>query len=129
MRAPGRAVRSALTMSSPLPSPRRRSTTAKAGGLPGAAALQEALRDKDAEPHVVGRAGAGREIGLAEPPEEIDREARAVIGDLDGDGCLVPVDRDADLAVRELHRVLNEVVEPVHDFRAAPDLRLVAVRV
>ena len=59
-------------------------------GQLGAAALQQALRDEDAEPHMVRRAGAGREIGLAEPAEQMRREARPVIGDLDRDRGLVP---------------------------------------
>ena len=70
-------------------------------------------------------AGAGRQIGLAEPPEKMRRKSGAVIGDLDRDRRPVPVGRDADLVAGELHRVLDQVVEPVHDLRAAPDQRLV----
>ena len=33
--------------------------------------FQEALRDEDAEPHVVRGAGAGRQIGLAEPADQM----------------------------------------------------------
>src|SRR5690348_3778801 len=51
-------------------------------------------------------------------------EARSVVGDLDRDAGLVPMRRDADLAASELHGVLNQVVEPVHDLRAAADQRL-----
>ena len=51
----------------------------------GAAALEQALRDEDAEPHVVRGAGAGRQIGLAEPAQQMHRETRPVVGDLDRD--------------------------------------------
>src|SRR5215468_10688005 len=49
------------------------------------AALKQTLRDEDAEPHMVGRAGARRNIGLPEPSEQVQREPRSVIGNLDGD--------------------------------------------
>ena len=49
-------------------------------GEPGAAALQQALRDEDAEPHMVGRTGARREIRLAEAAQEVQRKPRPVIG-------------------------------------------------
>src|SRR5215471_18896930 len=89
-----------------------------------AAALEQALRDEDAEPHMVRRTGARRNIRLAEPPEQMQREPRPVIGDLDGDRRLVPKGGDADFAAGELDRVLNEIVEPVHDLGAAPNERL-----
>src|SRR5580704_15283461 len=237
MRAAGRAVRSALTTSSPLPSPRRRSTTAKAGGcavaaavpvatlsavettkprrsiarasrwhsgasssttksvrsasdrprnrvasssaaagcwgrslafifwslvvscraggcgivprlrlqigtIPGndnmraafdevvegqfgAAALQQALRDEDTEPHMARGAGPGRQVGLAEPAEQKGRKTGTIIGDLDRDPVAVPRRRDADLVARELQRVLDQVVDAVDDLGAAPHHRLV----
>src|SRR4051794_37974854 len=90
----------------------------------GAAALQKALRDKDAQPHMAGLAGSGREVGLAETPEQMGGKAGPVIGHLDRDDGRIPIDRDADLAPGELHGVLDKVVEPVHDLRAAPDQRL-----
>src|SRR5580693_2896014 len=90
----------------------------------GSAALEEALRDEDAEPHMVCRTGAGRDVRLADSSEQVQREPRSVIGDLDGDCRLVPERGDADLAAGELDRVLNEVVEPMHDLGAAPNERL-----
>src|SRR5207248_9135066 len=90
----------------------------------GAAALQKALRDKDAESHRAGLTRAGREVGLAEATEQMGRKAGAVIGHLDRDDGRIPTDRDADLAPSELHGVLDKIVEPVHDLRAAPDQRL-----
>ena len=56
----------------------------------GAAALQQALRDKDAETHMVRVAGAGRQIGFAEAAEQMRRKTGAVIDDLDRDRRLVP---------------------------------------
>src|SRR5690348_15212013 len=47
-----------------------------------AAALEEALRDEDAEPHMVRRTGARRNIGLTQTPEQMKRISRPVIGDL-----------------------------------------------
>src|SRR5439155_4849006 len=67
----------------------------------GAAAFKEALRDEDAEPHVVLGAGAGREIGLAEPPQQMRRETGAIVGDLDADHVAVPMGGDAYLAASE----------------------------
>src|ERR1051325_2818914 len=67
-------------------------------GQLGAAALQQALRNEDAEPHMAGLAGTGREVGLAEAAEQMGGKARPVIGDLDGDRRCVPEDRHADLA-------------------------------
>src|ERR1051325_9559603 len=93
-------------------------------GQLGATALQEALRDEDPEPHMAGLAGAGREVRLAEAAEQMGGKAGPVIGDLDGDRRCIPEDRHADLAPGELHGVLDQVVEPVHDLRAAPDQRL-----
>src|SRR5205085_7413807 len=86
----------------------------------GAAALQKALRDKDAESHMAGLTRAGREVGLAEATEQMRRKAGAVIGDLDGHHRRVPEDRHADLAPGELLRGLDKVVDAVHDLRAAP---------
>jgi len=91
---------------------------------PRSAALEQALRDEDPEPHMVCRTGAGRDIRLAESAEEVQREPGSVIGDLDGDRLLVPESGDADLAVSELNRILDEVVEPMHDLGAAPNERL-----
>jgi len=62
------------------------------------AALEQALGDEDAEPHMVCRTGAGRDVRLAESAEEVQRETGSVIGNLDGDCCLVPERGDADLA-------------------------------
>ena len=95
-------------------------------GEPSAAALQQALGDEDAEPHMVGRAGARRQVRFAEAPELVDGKPRPVIVDLDRDDRAIPVSGDADLARGELNGILNEVVEPVHDLRAAPDERLLA---
>src|ERR1051325_11813440 len=54
-------------------------------GQIGAAALQEALRDEDAKPHMAGLAGAGREVGVAEAAAPRSGEARPVIGELEGE--------------------------------------------
>src|SRR6185503_13773723 len=90
----------------------------------GAAALQQALRDKNAETHMVRIAGSGGEIRFAEAAKQMRRETGAVIDDLDRNRGLVPMRRYADLVAGELHRVLDQVVKAVHDFRAAADLRL-----
>src|SRR5438552_6202469 len=90
----------------------------------GAAALQQALRDENAEPHMARGAGPGRQVGLAEPTEQMRRKARSVIGDLDRDAVLVPRRRDADLLTRELQRVLDQVVDAMDDLGAAPHHRL-----
>src|SRR5207248_8772057 len=46
----------------------------------GAAALQKALSDKDAESHMAGLTSAGREVGLAEATEQMGGKAGPVIG-------------------------------------------------
>src|SRR5919112_25123 len=89
----------------------------------GAAVLQQALRDKDAETHMVRIAGSGGEIRFAEAAKKMRRETGAVIDDLDRDRRLVPMRCYADLVAGELYCVLDQVVEAVHDFRAAADLR------
>src|SRR5271168_2422727 len=91
---------------------------------PRSAALEQALRDEDAETHMICRTGARRDVGLAESSEQMQWEPGSVIGDLDGDCRFVPEGGDADLAAGELDRILNEVVEPVHDLGAAPHQRL-----
>ena len=90
-------------------------------GKPSAAALEQALRNEDAEPHMVRHTGARREVGFSEAPEQVEGKPRSVIVDLDRDGRRIPIDGDADLPSGELNRILNQVVEPVHDLRAAPD--------
>ena len=62
MRAPGRAERKALTTSRPLPSPSRRSTTAKAGAID--------YLPKPADADAVERALLAQEGGAPEPPED-----------------------------------------------------------
>src|SRR5689334_5568670 len=47
-------------------------------GEVGPAALEEALGDKDPEPHVVLRAAPGRQVGFAEPAEQMSRITGAV---------------------------------------------------
>src|SRR5438105_386053 len=91
----------------------------------GTAAFEQALRDEDAEPHMARGAGPGRQVGLAEPAEQMGREPGPVIGDLDRDAVAVPRGRDADLLTRELQRVLDQVVDAVNDLGAAPHHRLV----
>src|SRR5215831_5916271 len=78
-----------------------------------AAALEQGLRDEDAEPHMIRRSGARRNVGLAKSSEEMKRKSRPIIAYLDRDGSTVPERRDADLAPGELNGVLNEVVEPM----------------
>ena len=65
-------------------------------GEPSAAALEQALRDEDAEPHMVRHTGAGRKVGLAKAPEKVERKSRSVIADLDRDGRRVPESGDVD---------------------------------
>src|SRR5271168_2638240 len=78
----------------------------------GTAALEQALRDEDAEPHMVGYPGAGRKIRFAEAPQQVEGKPRSVVVDLDRDRRRIPESGDADLAGGELNRVLDEVVEP-----------------
>ena len=67
-------------------------------GKPRAAALEQGLRDEDAEPHMVRHTGARRKIGLAKAPEQVERKPRSVIADLDRDGRRIPESGDVDLA-------------------------------
>src|SRR5690242_16175513 len=91
-----------------------------------AGALQQALRDEDAEPHMLALATAvpPGDIGLADARQHLLREARPVVDDVDRDGVLAPGGGDADLAPRELRRILDEIAEPVHDLGAALHQRL-----
>src|SRR6516162_8005817 len=91
---------------------------------PCTAALEQALRDEDPEPHVVRYTRTRRKIGFTKAPQEVKGKPRAVIVDLDRDGLGVPESSDAYLASRELDRILDEVVEPMHDLGAPPDQRL-----
>src|SRR5690242_8634946 len=51
-----------------------------------ASALQQALRDEDAEPHMLPLAAAAAgDVGLADARQHLLREARPVIDDVDGD--------------------------------------------
>src|SRR5271165_58746 len=77
---------------------------------PRAAALEQALGDEDPEPHMVGRAGARRNVRFAEPTEKVHREPGSIVGDLHGDRRLVPKSGDADLPAGELNRILDEVI-------------------
>src|SRR4029077_406019 len=57
-----------------------------------ATAFEQALRDEYAEPHMVGRTGAGREVGFTEAPEQVEGKPRPVIVDLDRDRRRIPID-------------------------------------
>src|ERR1700751_2234144 len=68
---------------------------------PCPAALEQTLCNKDAEPHMVRRTGARRDVRLAESSEQVEREPGSVIGDLDGDRRPVPECGNADLVPGE----------------------------
>src|SRR6185312_7473926 len=94
---------------------------------PCAGALQQTLRNEDAESHMLLIAAAAAppgDIGLADARQHLLREARPVIDDVDRDRVLAPGGGDADLAPRELRRVLDEIAEAVHDLGAALHQRL-----
>src|SRR6185437_7999908 len=92
---------------------------------PRAGALEQALGDEDAEPHMLlGPAASPGNIGLADARENRLREARTIIDDVDRHRILAPGGGDVDFLMRELRRVLDEVAEPVHDFGAARHQRL-----
>src|SRR3954471_20737770 len=88
-----------------------------------AGAFQQRLGDEEAETKAAARlAAAGlagvawpamRDVGLAEPADDVGRKARPVIGDRDADAAGVPARRDGHVCVREVDRVLDDVAEPV----------------
>src|SRR6516225_1400288 len=84
-------------------------------GESGAAALEQALCDKDPKPHMVRYTCAGRKIGFAKAPQQVKRKPWPVIVNLDHDTLGVPESRDADLVSGELHRILDQIVESMHD--------------
>src|SRR5713226_958027 len=92
-----------------------------------ASALEQGLRDEDAEPQMLRLAAtahrrpgpergmASREIGLPKARQQMRRKSGTVIDDLDGDRVAVPGARGGDLAAGELDGILDEIAEPVHD--------------
>src|ERR1700757_4342807 len=54
------------------------------------AALEQRLRDENAEPHMVCHTGARRKIGLSKAPEQMERKSRSVIAYLDRDRRRIP---------------------------------------
>ena len=65
-----------------------------------------------------------RDIGLADPVEDVRGKARAVVGDRAGDDMLVPSGGDIDAAAREVGGVLDQIAEPVNDAWPAQQHRL-----
>src|ERR1700733_8773674 len=63
-------------------------------------------------------------IGFADARQNRLRESRPVIDDIDRHRVLAPARGDGDLMARELHRVLDEVAEPVQYLGALGDQRL-----
>src|SRR5262249_13391941 len=96
---------------------------------PRAGALEQTLGDENAETHVLCLAtAASGNVGLADTGKHVRAETRPVVHHLDADLVLGPVDRHDHLALSESYSVLDEVTEPMHDLRAARDLRLLAAR-
>ena len=98
----------------------------------GAGALQQRPRDEHAEPEpamlalgVVGLAPA-RQIGLADPLEDVGRKARPVVGNHDFDGFVVPPRIHLDLVAREIDGIFQDVADAIEDRRIARADRLLA---